>query len=203
MTPPSHDVPHRREIGIAPGHAFVYFRRDSNHPYHAVHNLLDERTIDVIVQFIESGPSRRLYGDALPNESSDLCPTELASLWEIEPPTDDERQLDELLTRISETDNTEERSPLMEQLRIVSQRVKAQRRAITRSIALALPDTHAAVEKPKVCYACETQRVREGSAFCSDACAQAAAERYVQEKTRGWCSVCGKWLASEGCPHSN
>jgi hypothetical protein len=185
-----------------PGHAFIYYRRDSNHPYYEVHNLLEARTIDVIVEFVETGPSRSLYGDIRPNESSGLFREELASLWEIEPPTEDERQLDELVTRISHTENEEESAALLEQLRVLSKRVKTQRQAITPAVTPALPAAEVIVEKPKVCYACQTQPAREGSAFCSDTCAQAAAERFVKATTRGWCSTCGTWIGNEGCPHS-
>src|SRR5262249_47509753 len=44
MTPPPDNVPLHHEIGIAPGYAFEYLRRESNHPYHVVKNLLDART---------------------------------------------------------------------------------------------------------------------------------------------------------------
>lgn len=202
-TPPSHDVPFRQEIGIEPGHAFVYYQRDSNHAYHAAHNLLDARTIDVIVQFVEIGPSRSLYGDALRNESSGLTRVELASLWEIEPPTEDERRLDELLTRLGQAETEEECSTLTEQVSTLSRRMKkAERRAIVPVTTPALPNANVQAVKPKSCYTCHIRPAREGSAFCSDMCAQAAAERFVQTTTRGWCSTCRSWIGSEGCPHS-
>src|SRR5690348_7712132 len=99
-TPPPRDIPLRQEIGIVPGEAFVWYRYDSNHPYHTVHNLLKERTIDIIIAFVESGPSRSFYGDVSLEMSSSLPREELASLWEIEPPTEDERQWHDLITRL-------------------------------------------------------------------------------------------------------
>src|SRR5690348_1543268 len=63
MTSPPQHAPLHEEIGIAPGHAFIYYRHDSNHPYYTVHDLLAARTVDVIVEFVESGPSRSLYSD--------------------------------------------------------------------------------------------------------------------------------------------
>jgi hypothetical protein len=203
MTPPPENVPLHHEIGIVPGHAFEYFRYDSNHPYHAVHNLLDARTIDVLVEFVESGPSHNLYGASLADESSRLLSVEVASLWEIEPPTEDERQLDEVLTRLGHAETEEERSPLMEELRALSQRVKkAERKASSRNVTPTRTLAKVAAVKPKVCYVCRSQPAREGSAFCSDTCAQAAAERYVQATTHGWCGNCGTWIGSEGCPHA-
>ena len=60
---------------------------------------------------------------------------EVASLWEVEPPTEDERRLDEVLTQLSEAETEEERSPLLEELRTLSQRVnKAERKANSRSV---------------------------------------------------------------------
>lgn len=135
MMPPPQNVPLHHEIGIAPGHAFEYFRYASNHPYHAVHNLLDARTIDVIVEFIESGPSRSLYGASLADESSRLLRMEVASLWEIEPPTEDERRLDEVLTQLGKAETEEESSALLDELRTLSQSVKkAERKASSRSV---------------------------------------------------------------------
>lgn len=203
MTPPPENVPLHHEIGIAPGHAFEYFRYESNHPYHAVHNLLAARTINVLVEFIESGPSHSLYGASLENESSRLLSVELASLWEIEPPTEDERRLDEVLTQLGQAETEEERSPLMEELRTLSQRVKkAERKASSRSVTPTHTVANAVAVKPKVCFVCRSQPAREGSAFCSDTCAQAAAERYVHATTLGWCGTCGTWIGSEGCPHT-
>jgi hypothetical protein len=203
MTPPPDNVPLHREIGIAPGHAFKYLRSESNHPYHVVHNQLHARTIDLIVQFIESGPSRSLYGASLADESSRLLRVEVASLWEIEPPTEDERGLDEVLTRLGDAETEEERLLLMEELRTLSQRVKkAERKTTSHTVTPSRAVAKVAPEKPRVCYACRTQPAREGSAFCSDTCAQVAAERYVQSTTRGWCGTCGTWIGSEGCPHS-
>jgi hypothetical protein len=203
MTPSPDNVPLHQEIGIAPGHAFTYFRYESKHPYHVVNNLLDARTIDFIVQFIKSGPSRSLYGDSLADESSHLCRVKLASLWEIEPPTEDERRLDELFTRLGKAETEEEDSALMAELRTLSQRIKKTER---KTPSRAVTPTHTAVkvasEKPKVCYACRTQPARESSAYCSETCAQAAAERYVQATTRGWCGTCGTWIGIEGCPHT-
>jgi hypothetical protein len=203
MTPPPANVPLHLEIGIAPGRAFEYYRSESNHPFHAVHNQLDARTIDLIVEFIESGPSHSLYGASLADESSRLLRTEVASLWEIEPPTEDERRLDEVLTRLGEAETEEERAPLLEELRTVSQRVKkAERKTTSRTVTPTRAVAKEPPEKPKLCYACHVQPARDGSAFCSDACAQAAAERYVQLTTGGWCGACGTWIGSEGCPHS-
>jgi hypothetical protein len=208
-TPPPNDVPLREEIGIRPGHAFVYYRRDSMHPYHVVNNLLEARTIDVKVEFVQDGPSRRLYGDVLASDSGNLLSVELASLWEIEPPTEDERQLYEVLTRIGQggleaSEEAEaERTALLEQLTVLSQRVnKAGRRTATSASAPPRAVAAAQAVKPTICYACQVRPAREGSAFCSDTCAQAAAERLVQTTTRGWCSACGGWIGGDGCPHS-
>ncbi len=203
MTPPPEKVPLHLEIGIAPGHAFEYVRSESNHPYHAVHNLLDARTIDVLVEFVESGPSHNLYGASLADESSHLPCIEFASLWEIEPPTEDERRLDEVLTQLGHAETEEENSVLLEELRTLSQRVKkAERKASSRRVTPTRTGAQVVAVKPKVCYVCRAQPAREGSAFCSDTCAQAAAERYVKETTHGWCGICGTWIGAEGCPHS-
>lgn len=203
MTPPPDNVPLHHEIGIAPGYAFEYFRYESNHPYHAVHNLLDACTIDVIVEFTESGPSRSLFGDDLSEESSRLLRVKLASLWEIEPPTEDERRLDELLTRVGKADTEEESSALMEELRTLSKKMKkTERKTTSRTVT----PTHAAMKaetnKPKICYVCRTRSAREGGAFCSGTCAQVAAERHVQATTGGWCGACGTWIGREGCLHT-
>src|SRR5262249_45543771 len=153
------------------------------------------------VEFIESGPSHSLYGAGLENDSSLLRSVELASLWEIEPPTEDERRLDEVLTQLGHAETEEERSPLMEELPTLSQRVKkAKRKASSRSVTPTRTVAKVVAVKPKVCYVCRAQPAREGSAFCSDTCAQAAAERYVQTTTHGWCGTCGTWIGSEGCP---
>jgi hypothetical protein len=202
MTSPPQHAPLHEEIGIAPGHAFIYYRHDSNHPYFAVHDLLAARTIDVIVEFVESGPSRSLYGDLGSKESNALLRTELASLWEIEPPTEDERQWHELLERLLDTENDEERSALREQLHVLSQNMKETRKATAPVATTAPPREVRSAVKPRLCYACQIERAREGSAFCSDKCAQSAAERYVQTTTYGWCSTCGGWIGKEGCPHS-
>jgi hypothetical protein len=113
MTPPPDNVPLHLEIGIAPGRAFEYYRSESDHPYHAVHNLLYARNIDLIVEFTESGPSHSRYGASLDDESSRLLRTEMASLWEIEPPTEDERRLDELLTQLSHAEAHIPHEPLL------------------------------------------------------------------------------------------
>ena len=203
MTPPPDNAPHRFEIGIAPGHAFEYLRYDSNHPYHVVHNLLEARTIDVMVEFIQSGPSHSLYRDDPAEESSHRWRMEWASLWEIEPPTEDERRLDEMLTKLGEAAAEAESSALIEEIRMLSHRVKkTERKTTSRSVTPARAAVQVTAEKPKVCYACGARPAREGSAFCSDACAQVAAERYVQATTRGWCGTCGTWIGSEGCPHA-
>jgi hypothetical protein len=203
MTPPPTEVPLHLEIGVVPGRAFEYYRSESDHPFHAVHNLLYARAIDLIVEFIESGPSHSRYGASLADESSRLLRTEVASLWEIEPPTEDERRLDEVLTLLGDVDTEEERSALLEELHVLSPRVKqAERKTTTRTVAPTRAVAKGAPEKPKLCYTCRLQPAREGSAFCSDACAQLAAERYVQATTHGWCEVCGAWIGSEGCPHS-
>jgi hypothetical protein len=203
MTPPPDNVPLHHEIGIAPGHAFEYLRYESNHPYHAVYNLLEARTIDVLVEFIQSGPSHSLYSDNPSEESSRLSRVEWASLWEIEPPTEDERRLDELFTKLGKAETEEEDSALMEEIRMLSHRMKrAKRKTTSRSVTPAHAAVKVTAEKPKVCYACGIQAAREGSAFCSDACAQVAAERYVQAASRGWCGTCGSWIGSAGCPHS-
>lgn len=203
MTSPPQKVPLHEEIGIAPGHAFIYYRHESNHPYHTVHDLLAARTIDVIVEFVESGPSRSLYGDLGSNESNGLYRVELASLWEIEPPTEDERQVHELLERLVHAETDEERSALREQLHMLSKNRKETRKATAPVATTALPREVRNAEKPRLCYACQINPAREGSAFCSDMCAQSAAERYVQTTTYGWCSTCGGWIGKEGCPHSS
>ncbi|HEY7092310.1 MAG TPA: recombinase family protein [Ktedonobacterales bacterium] len=203
MTPPPDNVPLHLEIGITPGHAFEYYRSESDHPYHVMHNLLYARTIDLIVEFTESGPSHSRFGASLADESSRLLHVEVASLWEIEPPTEDERRLDEVLTQLSHAETEEERAPLLNELRVLSKRVeKAERKTTTRMVAPTQAVAKGAPEKPKLCYTCRLQPAREGSAFCSDTCAQVAAERYVQSTTGGWCGVCGTWVGSEGCPHA-
>ena len=185
------------------GHAFVYYRHDSNHPFYVVHNLLAARMIDVIVQFVASGPSRSLYGNTSPEAATLLSRIELASLWEIEPPTEDERQRHDLTERISEVESEEERAALITQLRMLRPSKKSTgSRATACAAAPTVPVAAVPAEKPKVCYACRIRPAREESAFCSATCAQAAAEQYVQATTRGWCSACGTWIGSEGCPHS-
>jgi hypothetical protein len=204
-TPPPSDVPMRQEIGIEPGQAFVYYRRESNHPYYAVHNLLDGRKIDVIVQFVKTGPSRNLYGVIPADKPTTLHRIELASLWEIQPPTEAERQRYELVERLGKAETDEEGDALTAQLRILLQGMHAtEAPTTTPAVTPTIPDQHKDVPAvtPKVCYACRARPARDGSAFCSDTCAHAAAERHVQEMTRGWCSICGTWIGREGCPHS-
>lgn len=201
-TPPPTDVPVKEEIGIGPEHAFFYYQRDSRHPFHVAINLLEERKIDVIVEFVETGPSRGQLGDSPPNESSNLSSLELASLWEIEPPTEDERQSYELLKRIGRAETEEEQDVLVNQLLALSKRVKKpESGASIPAATVPLPNVYMRAVKPKVCYTCNIRPARAGSAFCSDTCAQAAAERFVQTTTQGWCSACGTWIGSEGCPH--
>lgn len=197
FTPSPQDVPIREEIGIGPEHAFIYVQRDSKHPYHVVHNLLDARTIDVIVEFAETGPSRSLFGNSgrNPDEPSRPYRVELASLWE------DERQRHELLTRLGDTESEEERSALLEQLHALRQKKKREKEANVPVLTQALSDTAVPADQPQICYACQSRPAREGSAFCSEACAQAVAEQYVQATTRGWCNTCGTWIGGEGCPH--
>jgi hypothetical protein len=196
-TPPPANVPLKLEIGIVPGRAFEYYRSESNHPYHTVHNLLYACAIDVIVEFTESGPSHSRFGASLEDESSRLLHVEVASLWEIEPPTEDERRLDEVLTRLGEVETEEERSPLLEELRALSQRVKkVERKTTSNTVTPTRAAAKAAQEQAKLCYACRTQPAREGSAFCFDTRAQVAAERYVQSTTGGWCGACGTWVGS-------
>jgi hypothetical protein len=193
------------EIGIESGHAFVYFRSESNHAYYAANNLLDGRKIDGIVQFVESGPSRNLFGDIPADKPTSPPRIELASLWEIQPPTDEERQKYELLERLGRAETEEEGDALMAQLRILVQSMRAKEIPTTAPAASpTLPPEHDDVPAatPKVCYICRIRPARDGSAFCSDTCAHAAAERHVQEVTRGWCSICGTWIGREGCPHS-
>jgi hypothetical protein len=204
-TPPPSDVPMREEIGIEPGHAFVYYRRESSHPYYAAHNLLDGRKIDGLVQFVKSGPSRNFFGDIPADQPTTLSRIELASLWEIQPPTEEERQRYELVERISTSEIEEERTALMAQLRILLQSMRAKEIPSTApAVTPTLSNEHedVPIATPKVCYACRIRPARDGSAFCSDTCAHAAAERHVQEMTGGWCSVCGTWIGREGCPHS-
>lgn len=206
-TPIPQDVPLIEEIGIGAGHAFVYYRHDSNHPFHVVHNLLAAGTIDVIVQFTMSGPSRSLYGTVTPEAATRLSRIELASLWEIEPPTKEERRRHDLIERISEVETEEERAALIAQLRTLKPGRKnvdqsAGKRVTVSIAAPALQVAEEFPEKPKVCYGCGIRPVREGSAFCSATCAQAAAEQYVQATTRSWCGACGTRIGSAGCPHS-
>ncbi len=67
----SYEAPRKEEIGIVPGEAFVYYRYESTHPYHEVHNLLKARTIDLIVEFKERGPSSRRTADDYEDESQE------------------------------------------------------------------------------------------------------------------------------------
>jgi hypothetical protein len=195
-TPPPDHVTRKEEIGIVPGQAFIYYRYESKHPYHEVHNLLEARTINLIVEFKESGPSSRHSADddESVEEISRVLRTEWASLWEIEPPTDEERQVDQLVTAIGRAKTEEEGDALLEQLRVLSQKV-AKERPASRTAPTSVPASQAApvvIEQPTLCFACHARPVRIGSAFCSDACAQTAAERLVLTTTRGWCKVCGR-----------
>lgn len=204
QTPPPENVPLTREIGIGPEHAFVYYQRRSAHPYHVVDNLLAQRTIDVIVKFVASGPSRPLYETDSTDAPGTRCPVEWASLWEIEPPTEDERRLDELVTLLGQSEREEEQAPLLEELAQVSKRVKALQAPTLSSSETEPVDVAPAIVTSagsRQCYACRTQPARAGSAFCSDACAQSVAERHVQMASRGWCSECGVWVGEHGCPH--
>ena len=133
------------------------------------------------------------------------CVTEWASLWEIEPPTDEERQMDQLVTAIGRAKTEEEGDVLLEQLHVLSQKVAKEWPAPTTAPTsdTASRAVLVAMEQPTLCFACHARPVRAGRAFCSDACAQTAADRLVQTTTRGWCAVCGRWIGSDGCPHLN
>lgn len=115
-TPPPHNAKRslRFRIFLEPIEAFYEY--ESRHPYHFVRNLLERGDVGVIVQFKETGPSGDAW-DGVPAEvASALTRIEYASLWEIEPPTERQRRMQELARHVGEAETEEEGADLIAQL---------------------------------------------------------------------------------------
>jgi Resolvase, N terminal domain len=106
-----------------------YDTQGTRHPYYHVLNLLYSGIIDVIVEFIGRGPSGSAWSGAPEEVSKHLRRMENASLWEIEPPTEQERQLYELSRQAEDAENDEELAALLAQMRTLSAEIKAMRAA--------------------------------------------------------------------------
>jgi hypothetical protein len=148
-TPPPEGVTPRLRPRIALEPVTAYLGYDSHHPYYLVRNHLAEGAADVRVEFREAGPSGSAWADA----AALLPPLEYASLWEIEPPTELERHLHDLMRRVGDTDDEEERAALVAQVNVAARQLKAVRQAATLPTA-AEPEA------------------RPASAFCSAECAK-------------------------------
>jgi hypothetical protein len=109
-----------------------YYTYDSKHPYHLVHNLLAEQTIDAIIYFTAAGES------GLPDWAGLQNPPhfEYASLWEIEPPDEYERRMHELAEQVGKADSEEERRTLIAQMDALSAEKKAAKVAAARQAQL-------------------------------------------------------------------
>lgn len=95
----------------------------SRHPYYVVRDRLEAGDIDVIVQFTESGPSRSMW-QGMPEElAKRLTRVEYASLWEIESPIEQERQMYELAIQVGKARSFEEGAALVAQIGVLAQEV--------------------------------------------------------------------------------
>jgi hypothetical protein len=203
-TPPPEGITPRLMVRIAPEPVTAYLGYDSHHPYYLVCNLLAEGAADVRVEFREAGPSGSAWADAAPDAAALLPPLEYASLWEVEPPTELERYLHDLVRRVGDADDEEERAALAAQVNAAARQLKAERQAPA-------PPTAAEVgtqpeippETPALCYACGARLARPASAFCSAECAQVAAERLVRASSQRWCALCARRVGASDCPHGD
>lgn len=142
-TPPPDNVkPHvvlGTSLSLPPGDTTAnwrfYQQYDSRHPYYWVRNLLEMGTVDVVVEFRERGPSGPMFSDLVESQPSgaeylkQLTRYEYASLWEIEPPTENERLAYELAERIGKAEAETEQAELLEQLRRVVDEIKREKQA--------------------------------------------------------------------------
>lgn len=100
---------------------------DSRHPFYWVRNLLEEASVDVVVEFRESGSSGPMFPElveTLGTSQGHLAQFEYASLWEINPPTEKERLRYELMERIGDVNSEDEMKSLAEQVKRLPAEIK-------------------------------------------------------------------------------
>ena len=134
-TPWPEDVPPQFRVLLSPGRdltlenakAHFYYDHKSKHPYYVARNLLERGDVDVIVAFREKGPSGSVYEGVSEEAVRRLPRREYASLWEIEPPTPNERVLYELMCRAGEAGTKRERDMWAARAEEQFRRVQAER----------------------------------------------------------------------------
>lgn len=53
--------------------------------------------------------------------------------------------------------------------------------------------------KRPVCFECHSRPARADSRFCSQKCAAAWADEWLQGFDDGYCPKCGEWVTTEKC----
>jgi hypothetical protein len=123
-TPAPEHVRKRLVLRIAPEPAEFYYEYGVRHPYYWVRDLLTTKMIDVVVEFREAGPSGSKWDSE--EAIAALGRFEYASRWEIEPPTERQRQMHDLVVQLSETVSDEKRGALLAQLQALGQQEDAE-----------------------------------------------------------------------------
>jgi hypothetical protein len=135
--PPPEQVKQRLAVRISPEPIVTYEQYDSRHPYYHVRNLYASNSIDVVVQFCEAGPSGSMWDSE--EATAALGRYEYASLWEIEPPTERQRQMHDLVVRVSKTESDEEAAILMAELNALGQQEEDEQATATEESSARTP----------------------------------------------------------------
>lgn len=123
-TPPPEHVKRESVLRISPEPIKWLYEYDSRHPYYWVRNLLEKETIDVVVEYRDSGPSGSRWEEVPEDLAKRLGRFEYASRWEIEPPTETDLRIYELVEAVARTDTKEERAPLLAELETLTKQAQ-------------------------------------------------------------------------------
>lgn len=109
---------------------------DSKHPYYRARNKVECGDADVLIEFCQIGPSHKLFPEEL---ASTLLRIEYASLWEIEPPTEIEREMYAVVKSIENATSNEDGEMLVARLEILATLSREEKAALEKMSAQSTP----------------------------------------------------------------